>query len=361
MKIRKIDRRGEKLEARIEDEEDLWTLRVVLRPGDFITLKTFRDVSIKGSETKQRKPIVVKMRIKNVEFQPFTGKLRVYGIIVEGPEEYGLRGKHHAALVSLGQTVILERSGGWEKEVIKRFEESGPRGRAIIVAVDYDEYGIALIAHHGYKVLIEKDMSLPGKDDPRREEILNSYIDKIAKSIIDLTKREKTKLVIIVGPGPLKENVQKKIKELSSDIKTSLDSVSMGGRAGIEEALRRPKVYEMLKEFSIVEAESWLNEFLSKLAKDRNRVAYTLGDVMEAAKYGAIDRLIVVDDLIYSIDDEEREKVDRTLLEAERKRAEILIVPKDSPVGERVWRLGGILAILRFPLHLSTKTNSDQS
>ncbi len=357
MKIRRIDRRGEKLEARIEDEEDLWTLRVVLRPGDFVTLRTFRDVSIKGSESKERKPVVVKMKIKNIEFQPFTGKLRIYGVIVDGPEEYGLRGRHHAALISIGQTVVFEREGGWNKEAVRKFEESGPKGRAIIVAVDYDEYGIALVAHHGYKILVEKEISLPGKDDPNRDEILSLYVNKIVKTVVEASKKERTKLIIIVGPGPLKEIVMKKVKEISPDLTTNLDSASMGGRAGIEEALRRPKVYELLREFSIVKAESWLNEFLSVLAKNRERAAYTLDDVLKAASFGAIDKLIVVDDLIYSIKDEEREKVDKALLKAEKKRASIIIVPRDTPVGEHVWSLGGIIAILRFPLPISKLSN----
>jgi protein pelota len=350
MKVRVLDRRGQKLEVRIEDEEDLWTLRIVLRPGDLITTRTFRDVSIKGSETKERRPITVTLRLKNVEFQPFTGKLRAYGVIVEGPEEYGLKGKHHAAMISIGQSIVLEREGGWPKEIVKRMEESGPKGKALIVAVDYDEYAVALVAHHGYRILLEREISLPGKDDPSRESMLSSYVAELVRSVVSLGKREGTKLVVVVGPGPLKEVVARKIRELSPDMITNTDSTSMGGRAGVEEALRRPKVYEILRDYSIVEAESWLETFLSLLARDRNRVAYTVDEVLKVAEMGAVERIVVVDELIYSMDDVEREKVDRTLSVAERARAKILIVPRDSPVGEKVWRLGGIIAVLRFPV-----------
>ncbi|MEB3852036.1 MAG: mRNA surveillance protein Pelota, partial [Desulfurococcales archaeon] len=49
-------------------------------------------------------------------------------------------------------------------------------------------------------------------------------------------------------------------------------------------------------------------------------------------------------------DDEEREAAQEALEEAEARRAEVLIVPADSPVGERLRPLGGVVAVLRYPV-----------
>lgn len=78
----------------IESEDDLWVLSMFLEEDDIVSMRTLRDVSIEGSG-KKRLPMTLAIRVKRVEFQPFSGRLRVGGVIVEGPEEYGLRGSHH--------------------------------------------------------------------------------------------------------------------------------------------------------------------------------------------------------------------------------------------------------------------------
>ncbi len=350
MKIRVLDRRGWRLEVRPESEEDLWVLRNTLRPGDLVTGRTLRDVAVKGSESKRRKPVTVTMRVKYVEFQPFTGRLRIYGVIVEGPEEYGLKGKHHAMTVSPGQVIVVEREGGWSRRVVERLESSGPRGRAVVAAVDYDEYAIAVVALHGYRVVAEGSASLPGKDDPARDQALSHYVDTVARLIVETASREGARVVVVAGPGPLKEEVASKVRLQASTLKVYTDSTSMGGTTGIGEALRRPLIREALREYSLVEAEAWLEEAMKVAAREPERVAFGVDAVLEAARLGAAAKVLVADELLYSIEDSIREAVDEALAEAEKRRAEILIVPAESPIGEKLKPLGGVIAILRFPL-----------
>jgi len=352
LKVRILDRRGWRLEVRPETEEDLWVLRNTLRPGDLVTGRTLRDVSVRGGEARRR-PVVVTMKLKYADFQAFTGRLRLYGVIVEGPEEYGLKGKHHAMTIAPGQSFVVEREGGWDPRVLERLRSSGPRGKAVVAAVDYDEYAVAVIAPHGYKVVVEEAASLPGKDDPSRDQALERYVEKVAREVLDQATRENAKVTLIAGPGPLKEMVASKLKEMAGSLQVYTDSTSMGGRAGVEEALRRPVLREALQEYSVVQAESWLEEAMKVAARDPDRVAFGAERVREAAKLGAVEKLVVVDELLYTVEDEVREAVDEALLEAERKRGLILIVPADSPIGERLRLMGGIVALLRYPLPLT--------
>jgi protein pelota len=350
MQVRVLDRRGWRIEVRPESEEDLWVLRNTLRPGDLVTGRTLRDVAVKGSESKQRKPIVVTLRLKAAEFQPFTGRLRLYGVIVEGPEEYGLKGRHHAMTVSPGQAIIVEREGGWREPVLERLRASGPRGRAIVAAVDYDEYAVALVALQGYRILAEGSSRLPGKDDPARDQELERYAEMLARLIVEAASREDARVVVIAGPGPLKEEVAKRVEGLSGSLRVYTDSTSMGGTAGVREALRRPLIRRALREYSLVEAEAWLEDALRLAVREPDRVVFGPQKARRAALLGAIERLIVSDDLLYTLDDDTREAVHETLEEAESRRARILIIPSDSPIGERLRPLGGLVAILRFPL-----------
>ncbi len=350
MKVEVLDNKLRRIKVRPEGDEDLWTLLSILRPGDFVKGKTTRDVAVGGRDRKERRPMIVKLAVKNVEFQPFTGRLRVYGVIVEGPEEYGVQGKHHALTIAPGQEVVIERENGWPEWVVDKLRASGPQGRALIIAVDYDEFGIALIAPHGFKMLAEGSSGLPGKDSPSRDQEFTSYISKVARLAVEMATRENAGIAIVVGPGEPKRLVAEKLRESTPNLKVFVDDASMGGRAGVEEAVRRPKVTEALREYSIVEAEKVLEEAMRLLARDPDRVAYTLNEAAAVVKLGAAESVILVSEKLYSLDEEEREIALEILEWGERTRARVYLVPPDSPVGEKVSRLGGAVAVLRYPL-----------
>ena len=86
MRIIDVSNKGRVVKVYIESEEDLWTLKILLRPGDLVEGLTTRDVAGRLGGEKERRPMIVKLRVENVEFQPFTGKLRIFGVVVEGPE-----------------------------------------------------------------------------------------------------------------------------------------------------------------------------------------------------------------------------------------------------------------------------------
>ncbi|MEB3778835.1 MAG: mRNA surveillance protein Pelota [Desulfurococcales archaeon] len=354
MRILEKSKRLDMVKVRVETEEDLWTLKTILREGDLVEGKTLREVSIKGSSSKERRPVIVKLRVKQVEFQPFTGKLRIFGVIEEGPEEYGLKGKHHSMIISPGQTIIIERKPRLPDNALRKLESSGPRGKAIIAAVDYDEYGLALIAPYGYKVLVESYMRLPGKDDPSREQELGRIIDKLARLIVDEAKRNDARIVIIVGPGSLKETLAGKVRLLAHDLRVETDDASMGGRAGIEEALRREKTAMILREYTVAEAEQVLEEFLRGVVRNPDKIINGIRELAYAASLGAVDKVVVVDELLYTMDDEARSMVDEALENVEKYRGRILLVPPDTPIGEKVKRLGGVVGLLRYPIPKSS-------
>ncbi|MCE4620724.1 MAG: mRNA surveillance protein Pelota [Desulfurococcales archaeon] len=350
MKIEVIDRRREKLRVRPESEEDLWALRVVLRPGDYVKGRTIRDVAKGGRGEKEKRPITVKIRVKNVEFQPFVGKLRIFGVIVEGPEEYGVKGKHQSILVSPGTELILERAGGWPETAIEKLKSSGPSGKAVIVAVDYDEYAIAITASYGVKIVVDNYIRLPGKDDPSREQEQQRIVEKIAMETVRTAADSGARVVIVAGPGPLKDQIAGKIRELAPHLTVIVDEASRGGRGGVDEVLRRPSVWRVLREYEITEAEELLSNLLREASRGGERIALGPREVLATALMGAVEKLVVVDELLYALDDDLRETVTRAVEEAEKRRARVIIVPRDSPVGERLYLMGGIAAILRYPV-----------
>lgn len=353
MRVLEVDPKRRVLKLRLEFEEDLWTLRFTLKPGDNIVCWTTRDVSV--GQTKERKPMIVKLRVEKVDFQPYTGSLRVSGVIVEGPDDYGVLGRHHTASLKPGDIIIIERESGWSDRDLKRISESGYKGSALLVAVDYDEYAIALLTSLGVKILEEGYSRIPGKGDEKREEAIEKYIRDVIDKIMDRIAKINIDVIVVGGPGPLKEEISGRLRERAPGKRIHLDEVVSGGISGVHELLRRASMLRALREFAVIEAEEALEEFMSLISNDPERVAYGISDVLACARAGALDKIVIVDSILSSIDERERAMAEKLLEEAEKKRAKIIIVPRESPPGERIYMLGGVIGKLRFKLSLDAR------
>ncbi|MEM2021086.1 MAG: mRNA surveillance protein pelota [Zestosphaera sp.] len=331
---------------RVEDVDDLWILKNLIREGDVIVARTTRDVKMEG-EGKRRLPMTLALRVEKLYFQPFASRLRIHGIIVEGPEEYGLRGSHHTLNVDVGSELKVFKEG-LSQAVVRRLETSSNRKRfkVLLVAADFDEASLAILYDQGVRFL--NDLTLPGiksDDTSSIEAISNQLVEEILRYV----ESEDVNFVVVGSPVVLREALARGLKTCArgSKLRIFTDSVSIGGRAGIHELLRRDSVKNMLQEFVIVEGEAILGKFLKLLITESERVAYGLKDVEFAALNNAVDVLLVEEGLLSS---ETRDIVERILNLVEEKGGGVRIIPTESPLAVKLKGLGGIIAILRFSL-----------
>jgi protein pelota len=333
-----------------EDQDDLWILYNIIKPGDKVTAQTTRDVKHEEGSGGRRIPMILTIIVKNLEFQPFTERLRIRGIVIEGPERYGVKGHYHTLNIMIGKPLIIwkESWSRYDLELLKR--TSSRRKRVLIIAFDYDEAAIALMSEQGVKILEEFSSNIPGKREPglfQRE--LKNYMSMIREKIIRYYEKYQPNIIIIASPS----NLQKRLSEMIRDqIRTHIiiDHVSMGGTSGVREVLRRDSIREALKEINIIHAQEILNKFHELLVKNPDLVAYGIDDVEECVRYNAVDKLVVSEEYLRTYDEELRRRITSILDEAYKRRAEIVIVPHSSDVGIEVEGLGGIIAILRYPL-----------
>jgi protein pelota len=344
-------RRGT-IRLQVESIDDLWLLSMTIEPGDLVRAKTVREVKFggRGSGRSSRVPMVLTVRVEAVEFQPFTSRLRVRGVVVEGPERFGVKGKRHTISIDVGSELEVTKPGGWPRSVLEKLESKGLGVSLVVVAVDYDEYAIAVVRDQGVRYIVEDYTRLPGKDDPAREEALKQLVAVVANSTASVVERERPDAVIVAGPGTLKSMVAEKLGEKLKGVKLFTESVSTGGRAGVEEALRRGVARRIAKEVSALMAEEVLERFEELVVKDPELIAYGRGRVLQAIEAGAVEVLAILDQLLYSADPEERSWVLDLLRRADETRARVIFVPSSSPAGEKLRGLGGVIAVLRYRL-----------
>jgi len=345
LKIIDKDLRKGWVKVRIEDVDDLWILKNIIKAGDVVVSKTLRDVKVDG-EGKRRLPMTLAIKVEKLYFQPFASRLRIHGIIVEGPEEYGLRGSHHTLNVDVGSEITLFKES-ISQALLRRLESLSNRRRfrALLVAADFDEVSLAILYDQGIRFL--NDLTLPGirSDD---ESSIESMATLIAEEVVRYLESEKIDFLIVGSPTVLREALTKELKtRIRGKLKIFTDSVSIGGRAGIQELLKRDSVKGLLQEFVIVEGEEILEKFLKLLMSDPERIAYGLRDVEFAALSNAVDILLVSEDLLTS---DEYERIEKIFNVVEEKGGSVRIIPAESPLALKLKGFGGVIALLRFAL-----------
>jgi protein pelota len=352
LKIIEEDLRNGVLRLQCETIDDLWVLYNIIKEGDVVYAKTTREVKHRETGESSRIPIVLGLSVKRVEFQAFTDKLRVGGVIVEGPEELGVKGKHHTVVIGVGDVITLIKEK-WEKhelDYVKRFSTRRPR--IIIVVLDYDEACIALLFEQGVKYLWEHVANMPSKVySVNYEDYLKSYVASVVTSVLEISARERVDIVIVAGPGELKYRVASALRE-RLELPVYTDSTSIGGCPGVREVLFRDVMKKVAGEFQLIKAREIFELFKELLSRESGMVVYGLEDVFTACQLGAVKTLIIVDDFLKFSSNEEFEKIQALLRAAYEKRSEIYIIPGSSDLGQELRGFGGIVAILRFKIHL---------
>jgi protein pelota len=349
MKVEDLDTDKGYMKLRIESGDDLWILSMLVEEGDIVSSKTTRDVSIEGS-AKRRIPMTLAIRVIATEFQPFSGRLRIKGIIVEGPEEYGLRGSHHTLSIDVGMSIeILKRGEKIDEKILKKILKLSSRSRALIMALDHEEYAIALLQDQGVRYLDEGYMTSPSKRDPRSYRKYEEDLSKLVERTQALIKDTKVPVVVIASPAQMASAVADEIRGKEPQVRIIIDSVSMGGRAGVEEVLRRDTIRMVLSELSAIEAEELLREYLETISRDPSYVATGLEKVYEASRLGAIKKAAILEELLRG-DREIRKLVNEIFSASFEKGYDVIITPQESPAGNKIRLLGGAIAILRFPI-----------
>ncbi len=350
MRILEKDLRKGAIKVLVESPDDLWLLYNVIEKGDLVTASTTRDIKFEKGRG-ERIPMTLTIRVETLEFQSFTGRLRIKGIVVEGPEKFGVKGHYHTLNIDIGNVLTIVKKE-WPRYIVKKLEKlAHKRANVLLVAIDYDEAAIAIMSHQGLKVLYEASSRLPGKDSGDYEARLKTYIKEIASIVIGSVNRYNIEAVIIAGPGYLKKYVGEIINEkLGGKIKIYYDNVSMGGWPGVNELSKRDIVKEVLRDLEVVKAQKVYERFMEYLAKNDSVIAYGLDEIEEAARNNAVEKLVIAESFFRINDEELRQRIERVLEEIDKRRGEIIFAPLESSVEKQVMGLGGMIAILRYPL-----------
>lgn len=219
-----------------------------------------------------------------------------------------------------------------------------------LLVMDNKEASIALLKGKRIELLKKLESIVPsksikgGQSQQRfqrvREGLINDWYKKIAESLKDIFPKE-IKGIILGGPGPAKDDFFSG-NYLQTDIKKQILGVKSTGYTdehGLEELVERSE--DLLKEAAIAKEKALVQKFFEGLRKESGFVTYGKDNVLKALKMGAVETILVSEDL---------EIVDTFVELAKQYGTKVEMISRDTREGEQLYQLGGIAAILRWKL-----------
>lgn len=335
-----------------ETLDDLWHLSHIVKNGDFITSKTTRRIQDTSgdklrSDRGVKKTFTLEVQIESISFHMFTGKLRLTGSITQGPEDLIPLGSHHTIEVKFNTPLKIKKEK-WSKWDIQRLQQAVKASKklsAIIVLIEENIVTFGLIRQFGIEYYGPVIGNISGKrviDKNRNKEIIDFY-QNIVKIIY---KYKDIQSIVIAGPGFAKNDFLKFLQDNYNDLakKSIIESTGSGGRVGIQEVLKKGTVEKLTTENRVAFEMKDINNLLKLLSKNSGLVVYGLSQTKNAINMGAVKKLLILD--IYMKDDNIEKLMDLT----ENMGGEVTIISNEHEGGKQLEALGGMAAILRYPI-----------
>lgn len=326
MKLLNADRDDGYARIEIENEDDLWYLKDVISPGDRVKAVTQR-TKLDGREKKTLK---LELEAEKVDYQE--DRLRVTGEMLKGDEdvEHG----YHTFNLEPGKEVELEKEGFSDGEWSTLEEaESHHSYEVLFCLVDKGEADLYMVKESGIEDVSTMEENIPGKlyADQKTGE---GFLEQV-KSVLERSDAEN---VVVAGPGFQKQKLYDMLPEETRQ-KTFVQDTSVTGETGLQEAIKRGALDQVVESSRVSEETEAVSEFLEALEADSRKVDY--GEpVKDLAEQGAVEKLLLTDGKFR----EEPGLVE----DVEQQGGTVEVVHTDHEAGERLEKLGGIAAFLRY-------------
>jgi len=339
--------------------DDMWHLYNIIYPGDTVYAKTTREVKIEEeyARPKQGKRVSVFLGIKaeKVYWDRTLNRLRVHGVVTDVPEKISARGAHHTLNIKPDKPLTIVKPK-WQKHQIQRLQTASHAETPpiIVLSIDDEEYCVAVLRQYGIDVKAEARTRLPGKlEAEKRAEAVQGFFRSILQPLRETWTSLQRPAIAVIGPGFMKNSfvkyVHSKAPETAESI-VDMKSVNSSGLSGIQEALRSGVLTKTLKHVRIAEETRLIEELLRRIGKETRNATYGFNEVTTAVQYGAVEKLLIADAALRETTDEKRTILESIMRQVEEKSGQVIIMSADHEAGAKLQGLGGVGALLRFPI-----------
>lgn len=345
----------------------MWHAYNLISVGDVLKSTTIRKVlteSSTGSSSSNKVRTMLTIRVETIDFDTQACVLRVKGRNVE-ENEYVKMGAYHTLDLEMNRKFTLQKSE-WDSVALERIEMAcDPMQHADLGAVVMQEglANVCLVTSCMTLVRARIETNIPRKRKgqcSQHDKAMTRFYDQVAAAVLRHMNFDVVKCVLIASPGFVKDQffdymIQQAVKLdqkvlLDNRSKFVLVHSSSGFKHSLKEVLQDPVIGARLTDTKAAAEVKALDDFYTMLQNDPNRAFYGVRHVELAFQSGAIETLLISDDLFRAKDVATRQRYVR-LVDGVREGAGVVRIFSSLHVsGEQLGMLSGIAAILRFPI-----------
>ena len=343
----KVKHYKDESKIKIEFLDDLLYIKSVLDRGDSVhgvSYRRIKDDTKARADSGQRVRVFLGVNVESTEFHEHSKTLRITGPLVESSDSNVTLGAYHTLEASVGDTLkIRKKWKKWQLDRLIEAEKSSETGIVLIVSIEEGEADFAVLRRFGVDYVFRVIKTIAGKEmEDEYTASAQDFYDSVTKKIVEYKAKDDLQAVIICGPGFAKDKVAERLKNKKIS-GFSIEAAGCGGRAGIQEILKRGVVEKIVEESRVGVETRLVEELISGVAKD-SAVAYGLNEVKRASELGSVETLLITYRFL------QKHNPEKLIERVKQGRGEVMVVSSDHDAGERLDAIGGVGAILRFPI-----------
>ncbi|KAI9730680.1 MAG: Translation factor pelota [Cirrosporium novae-zelandiae] len=356
-----------------EEPEDMWHAYNLIRPTDLLRAQVMRRVKIESSDTGSAKSTrvlaTVTIRVKSVDFDSQASALHVAGQIVS-ETIVAKMGQYQTVDLELNRQFELSKVGedgeGWDSMSLEALNEAikpekGSEGIAVVMTEGLAN--ICAITPYRTVLLQRVEQNIPQKS--ATSTLHDTALNKFFAVILSTVERHLPNPlvpILLCSPGFTAQAFQKYIYE-RMDTKKSLaplkpflviSHVSSPHIYSLKEALSSPALRSRLADTRFAKESAIMDKFFKYLRTCESRAWYGPKEVDKAVDAGAVGpgggALLISNRLFRATSVPERKRWVTLVEKVKEGGGEVRVFSSDHESGKRLEGLGGIAAILTYPL-----------
>lgn len=357
-----------------EEPEDMWFAYNLIRPNDLLRASAIRRVTTEsstGSTSSTRVHMNLTISVTGLDFDTQASQLHVSGRITE-ETKYTKVGQFHTLDLELNRNFSLEKHQGWDSVARALVKEAcDPVKIADTWAVVMQEglANIAVLTGHRTVHRHKIEIAVPKKRGTGRQGDHDKALEKFFQTTLDTLLRHldlsDPKPILLASPGFTAQSFQKYIFDFATRtgnkpllaMRGNLIVVhsASGYMHSLEEVLQSPEVLARLKDTKYARETKLMEDFKLLLRKDDGRAWYGPSEVEKAVEKGAVGRgggVLLISDSLFRAQDVMTRRRWVALVDKVRgvEGGEVRVLSSTHESGKALANLGGIAAILTFPL-----------
>lgn len=375
-KIHKIEDLGEdSIQLLPTDPEDMWHANNLIAPEDVLRAHAIRKVakeSATGSSASERVHTTLTIAITSTFFDPAASSLHVSGRVASD-NAYVSRGQYHTLDLELNRPFTLWKKHGWDSVAVQTLRDALNQDRdGAIAAVVMHEGAANICLITEYQTLVKSRVhsamshrASANSKGSKEDKSMRRFFEKTLATLLRAIDFSQPRPLLIASPGYVANNFRQYIVEegarladkklLALGRNAVVTHASSGNVYSLNEMLKSKEVLGLMKERKSASETKFLDELGVRLRKDDGRAWYGIRPVDKAVMEGAVGRgggvLLVNNDLFRSQDIATRKRYVAMVDKVKEDGGEARVLSSDHESGERLATLGGIAAILTYPMH----------